>query len=64
MTTPTCGHTDGWCGGVLGDNCVRDRRPDHTPEGMDEQDLWDQTHAQPYAHDDYHEGGTRWDYQN
>lgn len=28
MTTPTCGHTDGWCGGVLGpDACTQRPAP-------------------------------------
>ena len=43
MTTPPCGHTDGWCGGPV--NCTRDVRPTPEPPPFDEEAAYERRHG-------------------
>ena len=62
MTTPTCGHDDGWCGGVLGDTCTRGRPRRPEPDDTTDYETLaaDRAEKRWQAPDDYYERSGAW----
>ena len=61
MTTPACGHDDGWCGVLGSDSCVRTARH-HGPEDTTDYETLAADHAEKrwQTSDDYHERSGAW----